>query len=96
MDTLYRHLHGNLASKSRPLPQQRNRNTGGLIAVARNRAAGPVGPASRESEIEARLAEMEKRAEQTERRLANAVTASPDADFEPLWFAVPVGRQLMG
>ncbi len=111
MDTLYRHLHGNLASKSRPLPQQRNRNTGGLIAIARNRAAatkaaGPVGPASRESEIEARLAEMEKRAEQAERRalemlenarrLASAVAASPETDFEPFWFAVPVARPLLG
>lgn len=39
MDTLYRHLYQSLSSKSRPLPQQRNRNTGGLIAIARNRAA---------------------------------------------------------
>ncbi|MFJ7157154.1 caspase domain-containing protein [Streptomyces sp. NPDC101118] len=38
MDTLYRHLHQQLASRSRPLPQQRNRNTGGFIAIARNRA----------------------------------------------------------
>ncbi|WP_322784855.1 caspase family protein [Streptomyces justiciae] len=38
MDTLYRHLHQRLASRSRPLPQQRNRNAGGLIAIARNRA----------------------------------------------------------
>ncbi|WP_329050382.1 caspase family protein [Streptomyces violaceus] len=37
MNTLYRHLHRTLAAKSRPLPQQRNRNTGGLIALARNR-----------------------------------------------------------
>lgn len=111
MDTLYRHLHGNLASKSRPLPQQRNRNTGGLIAVARNRAAatkaaGTVGPVSRESEIETRLAEMEKRAEQAEhraldmlenaRRLASAMAATPDAVFAPFWFAVPVARPLMG
>jgi len=47
MNTLYRHLHRTLAAKSRPLPQQRNRNTGGLIALARNRAAGapvPVPP----------------------------------------------------
>ncbi|MFJ9841003.1 caspase domain-containing protein, partial [Kitasatospora sp. NPDC101155] len=40
MDTLYRRLYARLAAKSRPLPQQRNRNTGGLIAIARNRAAG--------------------------------------------------------
>lgn len=111
MDTLFRHLHGNLASKSRPLPQQRNRNTGGLIAVARNRAAatkaaGPVGPTIRQSEIETRLAEMEKRAEEAERRalemlenarrLASAVAATPDAVFAPFWFAVPVARPLMG
>ncbi|MGW2329163.1 caspase, EACC1-associated type [Streptomyces sp. NPDC001700] len=44
MNTLYRHLHRTLAAKSRPLPQQRNRNTGGLIALARNRAAGPPMP----------------------------------------------------
>ncbi|WP_255951437.1 caspase family protein [Streptomyces odontomachi] len=41
MDTLYRHLHTRLAGRSRPLPQQRNRNTGGLIAIARNRAVTP-------------------------------------------------------
>ncbi|EPH45013.1 branched-chain amino acid ABC transporter substrate-binding protein [Streptomyces aurantiacus] len=44
MDTVYRHLHRALAAKSRPLPQQRNRNTGGLIALARNRAAPPPEP----------------------------------------------------
>ncbi|MGW8554662.1 caspase, EACC1-associated type [Streptomyces tubercidicus] len=38
MQTLYRHLYTELAAKARPLPQQRNRNTGGLIALARNRA----------------------------------------------------------
>ncbi|QIY58857.1 oligopeptide-binding lipoprotein [Streptomyces sp. RPA4-5] len=38
MQTLYRHLYAALAAKARPLPQQRNRNTGGLIALARNRA----------------------------------------------------------
>jgi uncharacterized caspase-like protein len=74
MDTLYRHLRGRLASRSRPVPQQRNRNTGGRIAIARNRAvsdgAAPYGaapdPASladRQSEAEQRLAEMERRAE---------------------------------
>ncbi len=44
MNTLYRHLHRTLAAKSRPLPQQRNRNTGGLIALARNRAAAAAVP----------------------------------------------------
>ncbi|AZS73113.1 protein kinase [Streptomyces lydicus] len=78
MDTLYRHLRGRLASRSRPVPQQRNRNTGGRIAIARNRAAqegavseGAVPPsladverlASRQSEAEKRIAEMERRAE---------------------------------
>ncbi|MGW2411119.1 caspase, EACC1-associated type [Streptomyces tubercidicus] len=38
MQTLYRHLYTALAAKARPLPQQRNRNTGGLIALARNLA----------------------------------------------------------
>ncbi|MFJ3952475.1 ABC transporter substrate-binding protein [Streptomyces libani] len=38
MQTLYRHLYITLAAKSRPLPQQGNRNTGGLIALARNRS----------------------------------------------------------
>ncbi|MGW7409191.1 caspase, EACC1-associated type [Streptomyces sp. NPDC054833] len=38
MDTVYRHLHRQLAAKSRPLPQQRNRNAGGQVALARNRA----------------------------------------------------------
>ncbi len=73
MDTLYRHLRGRLASRSRPVPQQRNLNTGGRIAIARNRAVpeGGVPPslsdavrlASRQSEAEKRLAEMERRAE---------------------------------
>ncbi|GFE15613.1 hypothetical protein Sgleb_36600 [Streptomyces glebosus] len=79
MDTLYRHLRGRLESRSRPVPQQRNRNTGGRIAIARNRAvseggvsdgaapyAGVPDPASladRQSEAEQRLAEMERRAE---------------------------------
>lgn len=44
MHTLYRHLHVQLAAKSRPLPQQRNRNTGGHIALARNRAHLPALP----------------------------------------------------
>ncbi|MEU6678679.1 ABC transporter substrate-binding protein [Streptomyces sp. NPDC046925] len=41
MESLYRHLRRELAQKSRPLPQQRNRNTGGLIALARNVAPAP-------------------------------------------------------
>ncbi|MFG2888633.1 ABC transporter substrate-binding protein [Streptomyces sp. NPDC048248] len=44
MHTLFRHLHTTLAAKSRPIPQQRNRNTGGLIALARNRLYAPVVP----------------------------------------------------
>ncbi|MFE2634417.1 ABC transporter substrate-binding protein [Streptomyces scopuliridis] len=42
MDTLYRHLYTTLAAKARPLPQQRNRNTGGQIALARNRGHASV------------------------------------------------------
>ncbi|MFI1840110.1 caspase, EACC1-associated type [Streptomyces olivaceoviridis] len=38
MDTVYRQLYIALAARGRPLPQQRNRNTGGLVALARNRA----------------------------------------------------------
>ncbi|MFE4369114.1 ABC transporter substrate-binding protein [Streptomyces sp. NPDC056835] len=41
MDTLYRHLYTTLAAKARPLPQQRNRNTGGRIALAHNRGHVP-------------------------------------------------------
>lgn len=37
-DTVYRRLRASPAAKSRPLPQARNRNTGGLIALARNLA----------------------------------------------------------
>ncbi|MFF4711036.1 PQQ-binding-like beta-propeller repeat protein [Streptomyces eurythermus] len=44
MDSLYRHLYRTLAAKARPLPQQRNRNTGGLIALGRNRAVAPPAP----------------------------------------------------
>ncbi|MFG2820038.1 caspase domain-containing protein [Kitasatospora sp. NPDC048365] len=52
METLYRCLHTRLGAKSRPLPQQRNRNTGGLIAIARNRAAAESEDAGREREAE--------------------------------------------
>jgi ABC-type branched-subunit amino acid transport system substrate-binding protein len=37
MMTLYRHLHTALVSRGRPEPQQRNGNTAGSIALARNR-----------------------------------------------------------
>jgi uncharacterized caspase-like protein len=128
MDTLYRHLHQTLTGKSRPQPQQRNRNLGGYIAIARNVAASaPVYAApqvpdrrsydSRQREAEDRLAAMELRSEQlrleneelrreaeqraretvaTAQRLASAVAASPDPGFHPFWFAVPVPRPLMG
>ncbi|MFW6722520.1 caspase family protein [Streptomyces sp. MAR4 CNY-716] len=94
MDTLYRHLHRRLASQSRPLPQQRSRNTGGLIGIARNRAAAargvrPGSPSARESD-EAGAASREW---ETARRLSDAVAASADPDFEPFWFAVPATRQ---
>ncbi|MFI7082297.1 caspase domain-containing protein [Streptomyces anulatus] len=75
MDTLYRHVHRMLAGKSCPLPQQRNRNLGGLIAIAHNRAVAhpdpPQMPAPdapdllfRQSDAEERLARTERRAEQ--------------------------------
>ncbi|GAA1172900.1 putative caspase-like protein [Kitasatospora gansuensis] len=74
MGFLYRHLHSVLAAKSRPLPQQRNRNAGGLIVIARNRARTPVvrpsptldlaSPLSPQSEPAVWLAELEKHAEQ--------------------------------
>ncbi|ESU49841.1 protein kinase-like protein [Streptomyces sp. HCCB10043] len=128
MDSLYRHVHRKLAGKSRPLPQQRNRNLGGLIAIARNRAAASFAPPStpapelldlplRQSDAEERLARTERQAEQlrleserlhqqaqrraretveTAQRLASAVTAVADPDFEPFWFAVPVPRPLYG
>lgn len=41
METIYRYLYASLEAKSRPLPQQRNRNAGGLIALARNTARRP-------------------------------------------------------
>ncbi|AEW93697.1 MULTISPECIES: caspase, EACC1-associated type [Streptomycetaceae] len=50
MDTVYRQLYIALAARGRPLPQQRNLNTGGLIALARNRAhvsAPHASPAAR-------------------------------------------------
>ncbi|GAA4237166.1 hypothetical protein GCM10022254_48540 [Actinomadura meridiana] len=40
METVYRRLHARLAARSLPTPQQRNRNAGGLIALARNTAFG--------------------------------------------------------
>ncbi|MFM9499033.1 caspase, EACC1-associated type [Streptomyces galilaeus] len=36
MDAVYRHVHAALAGKSRPLPQQRNRNTAARITFIRN------------------------------------------------------------
>ncbi|MFF3578218.1 caspase, EACC1-associated type [Streptomyces mirabilis] len=42
MTTLYRHLYDALVAKGRPTPQQRNGNTAGAIAVARNRHRPPV------------------------------------------------------
>ncbi|MFI1963189.1 caspase family protein [Streptomyces pathocidini] len=38
METLYRKVSSELRARSRPVPQQRNRNTGGRICIARNRA----------------------------------------------------------
>jgi peptide/nickel transport system substrate-binding protein len=42
MDSIYETVHATLAGKSRPLPQQRNRNTAARIAFARNKAHGPT------------------------------------------------------
>ncbi|MFD8172593.1 caspase family protein [Streptomyces sp. H23] len=74
MESLYRHLRMRLSGKSRPVPQQRNRNSGSLIAIARNRAAAGADPVSshhgaadaftsRQRDAERRLAEMEATAE---------------------------------
>ncbi len=59
MDSIYRTVHRSLSIKSRPLPQARNRNTGGLITLVRNvavsstvsaiersRISGPASPTS--------------------------------------------------
>ncbi len=125
MDTLYRDVRRALTAKSRPVPQQRNRNLGGDIAIARNMASAHGAPSPpdlssldlRQREAEERLARLERRAEQmrleseglrreaeqraretveTAQRLASAVAATPEPDFQPFWFAVPVARPLMG
>ncbi|GGZ76249.1 caspase family protein [Streptomyces bluensis] len=86
MDTLYRHVHRRLAARSRPLPQQRSRNTGGLIAIARNRCApGPGGgedldAAARRREAAERLAEMEEREERL-RRESEELRRAAEAQF---------------
>ena len=41
LDTLYRHILTELTAKGRPRPHQRNRNSGGLIALGRNRRYRP-------------------------------------------------------
>nr|WP_239068071.1 caspase family protein [Actinomadura bangladeshensis] len=43
METVYRRLHVRLTARSRPVPQQRNRNAGGSIALVRN-AVRPADP----------------------------------------------------
>ncbi|MET0425708.1 MAG: caspase family protein [Actinoplanes sp.] len=43
-DTIYQHVHTELMAKGRPLPQQHNRNAGGDIVLARNRAVGGTTP----------------------------------------------------
>ncbi|MFE1819275.1 caspase domain-containing protein, partial [Streptomyces anulatus] len=81
MDTLYRHVHRMLAGKSRPLPQQRNRNLGGLIAIAHNRAVAHPDPpqmpasdapdasdASDASDLLLRQSDAEERLARTERQ----------------------------
>ncbi|MFF2145374.1 caspase family protein [Kitasatospora sp. NPDC058190] len=112
MDTLYRRLYARLAAKSRPLPQQRNRNTGGLIAIARNRAAGVDAEedtavrdaaeealARREREVERLRAAAEEGARELlhrATRLAAALAAEPDPDFRLFWLAVPAVREVFG
>ncbi|WP_369169530.1 ABC transporter substrate-binding protein [Streptomyces sp. R28] len=44
MMTLYQHLYGSLTAKGMPKPQQRNGNTAGAIALARNRYRPPEPP----------------------------------------------------
>jgi hypothetical protein len=44
-DTIYRHVHTELRAKGRPLPHQHNRDAGGDIALARNRAVSGTPPA---------------------------------------------------
>jgi ABC-type branched-subunit amino acid transport system substrate-binding protein len=44
MTTLYHHLYDSLVAKGRPTPQQRNGNTAGSIALARNRYTSPPEP----------------------------------------------------
>lgn len=44
METVYRRLHVRLTARSRPVPQQRNRNAGGSIALVRNTAAPELSP----------------------------------------------------
>lgn len=41
MTSIYKRMHSELAAKSRPIPQQRNRNTGSQIAFARNKSFMP-------------------------------------------------------
>ncbi|MET9644375.1 CHAT domain-containing protein [Streptomyces syringium] len=43
MSVIHTQVHTALARKGRPIPQQRNRNAGALIAFARNRAHLPAG-----------------------------------------------------
>jgi Caspase domain len=43
-DTIYQRVHTELLAKGRPLPQQHNRNAGGEIVLARNRAVDGTAP----------------------------------------------------
>ncbi|MGW0814285.1 caspase family protein [Streptomyces viridiviolaceus] len=78
MESLYRHLHRRLSARSRPVPQQRNRNSGSLIAIARNRAAAGSGervaagparpPGGGEESFATRQREAERRLAEMEER----------------------------
>ncbi|MFG3480122.1 caspase family protein [Streptomyces sp. NPDC047980] len=46
LDTVYRHLRRTLEARGHPVPQARNRNSGALVALARNHADPPAGPAT--------------------------------------------------
>ncbi|MFJ6427006.1 caspase family protein [Streptomyces hydrogenans] len=45
LETIYRHLRLTLESRSQPVPQARNRNTGARVALGRNHADLPAAPA---------------------------------------------------
>ncbi|MBP2401410.1 caspase, EACC1-associated type [Streptomyces syringium] len=79
MSVIHTQVHTALARKGRPIPQQRNRNAGALIAFARNRAHRPAGadPAAEPPEDTARLTSLAGLADAL--RLEAQSTGSPAA-----------------